>query len=139
MGTRFFTTSIISQADGTVKTKLRCDILVRMLVFNEPIRAAMEGKNRTCSAFYKHRADPNFYRFGLIVRPLPRTVELLRQSKPFAATVLLLDWGCYSGCGGTCLRAAIANRSKTDLGLYRWVEYHSFFILVVLESRLYVR
>ena len=44
MGTRFFTTSIISQADGTVKTKLRCDILVRMLVFDEPIWESMEEK-----------------------------------------------------------------------------------------------
>ena len=44
----------------------------------------------------------------------------------------------YSRCGGTCLHAATANRPEIDLGLYRWVECHPFFILVVLEPRLYV-
>ncbi len=38
------TTFIISQADGTVKTKLRCDILVHMLVFNEHIQELIEEK-----------------------------------------------------------------------------------------------
>ena len=44
MGIQFFTTFIISQADGTVKTKFRCDILVYMLAFDEPVWESIKEK-----------------------------------------------------------------------------------------------
>ena len=44
MGLQFFSTLIISQADGAVKTKLRCDILVRIPVFDKLTREPMEEK-----------------------------------------------------------------------------------------------
>ena len=59
------------------------------------------GESRTYSTLYRNCAEPNFHCSCFIIRFLPCAVELLRKSKPLAATVFLLDWDIYSGCGGT--------------------------------------